>query len=94
MPGGRSGHPYFMHDGIYAQPGALRLVGRGNARALTDASARVRGLDRVIVTGVGTSWHAALVGELLFAQLGGFGVRARALHSFELARYWPAPDGR
>src|SRR5262249_39306913 len=25
----RTGHPYHMHDAIYAQPGALRLVARG-----------------------------------------------------------------
>ena len=41
-PSARPGHPYYMHDAIYAQPGALRLVLRGNGEALAGASARLR----------------------------------------------------
>src|SRR3989454_12019133 len=81
-----------MHAAIYAQPGALGLVGRGHGDAIAAAAARLRALDQVLLTGVGTSWHAALVGELLFARLGGLGHRARAFHAFELARYWPEPE--
>ena len=90
----RAGHPYHMHDAIYAQPGALRLVGRGQGDAIAAAAARLRALDQVLLTGVGTSWHAALVGELLFARIGGLGRRARAFHAFELASYWPDEDAR
>lgn len=93
-PAPRAGHPYYMHDAIYAQPGALRLVTRGQGDAIEAAAARLRGLDHVLLTGVGTSWHAALVGELLFAKVGGLGYRARALHGFELARYWPEPPAQ
>jgi glucosamine--fructose-6-phosphate aminotransferase (isomerizing) len=89
QPAPRSGHPYHMHDAIYAQPGALRLVARGQGDALEAAAMRLRGLDRVLLTGVGTSYHAALVGELLLARLGGLGLKARAFHAFELASYWP-----
>lgn len=91
-PPPRPGHPYYMHDAIYAQPGALRLVRRGNEEALAAAAARLRGLDRVVLAGIGTSWHAALVGELLLARVGGLGHRVRALHSFEFKTYWPDPD--
>jgi glucosamine--fructose-6-phosphate aminotransferase (isomerizing) len=83
-----------MHDAIYAQPGALRLVARGQGDAIAAAAARLRALDQVLLTGVGTSWHAALVGELLFARVGGLGRRARAFHAFELASYWPDGDAR
>jgi glucosamine--fructose-6-phosphate aminotransferase (isomerizing) len=83
-----------MHDAIYAQPGALRLVARGQADAIEAAALRLRGLDHVLLTGVGTSWHAALVGELLFARLGELGLKARAFHAFELASYWPEAAGR
>ena len=93
-PAPRTGHPYYMHDAIYAQPGALRLVTRGQGDAIEAAAARLRGLDHLLVTGVGTSWHAALVGELLFARLGGLGLRARAFHAFELASYWPELSAR
>jgi glutamine---fructose-6-phosphate transaminase (isomerizing) len=93
-PAPRTGHPYYMHDAIYAQPGALRLVARGQADAIEAAALRLRGLDHVLLTGVGTSWHAALIGELLFARLGGLGLKARAFHAFELASYWPEAVGR
>jgi glucosamine--fructose-6-phosphate aminotransferase (isomerizing) len=93
-PAPRTGHPYYMHDAIYAQPGALRLVARGQADAIEAAALRLRGLDHVLLTGVGTSWHAALVGELLLARLGGLGLKARAFHAFELASYWPEAAGR
>jgi len=93
-PAPRAGHPYYMHDAIYAQPGALRLVARGQGAAIEAAAARLRELDHVLLTGVGTSWHAALVGELLFARLGGLGLRARAFHAFELASYWTEMPGR
>jgi glucosamine--fructose-6-phosphate aminotransferase (isomerizing) len=92
-PAPRAGHPYYMHDAIYAQPGALRLVARGQGAAIEAAAARLRELDHLLLTGVGTSWHAALVGELLFARLSGLGLRARAFHAFELASYWTEMRG-
>src|SRR5262245_8326405 len=85
----RSGHPYHMHDAMYAQPGALRLVTRGQGAVLTAAAAKLASAPQVWITGVGSSWHAALVGELLFAQVGRLGPRARAAHAFELAHAWP-----
>jgi glucosamine--fructose-6-phosphate aminotransferase (isomerizing) len=93
-PPPRAEHPFHMHDAIYAQPGALRLVSRGHGDAIEAAAARLRALDHVFLTGVGTSWHAALVGELLFARVGGLGPRARAFHAFELASYWPDGGAR
>lgn len=81
-----------MHDAIYAQPGALRLVMRGNEEALAGAADRLRGVDRVLLAGIGSSWHACLVAELLFARVGRLGHRARAVPSFDLAAYWPPPD--
>lgn len=93
-PPPRSGHPYYMHDAIYAQPGALRLAFRANGAAVQSAAERLRGMERVLLAGIGTSWHAALVGELLLARAGKLGYRVRALHSYEFANYWPAPEPR
>jgi glucosamine 6-phosphate synthetase-like amidotransferase/phosphosugar isomerase protein len=90
----RTEHPFHMHDAIYAQPGSLRLVGRGNGDAIAQAAERLRALDHVLVTGIGTSWHAALVGELMLAQVGRLGYRARAVHAFDLASYGPAAGAR
>lgn len=83
-----------MHDAIYGQPGALRLVGRGNERVLEAAAARLRAAEHVVLTGVGTSWHAALVGEAMLAGVGRLGLRARAIHAFDLAGYGPRPEAR
>jgi glutamine---fructose-6-phosphate transaminase (isomerizing) len=91
-PAPRSSHPYCMYDAIYAQPGALRLVTRGNESALAEAARRLASLDRLLVTGVGTSWHAALAGEHLLALAGARGPRVRAVHAFELLGYGPSVD--
>jgi glucosamine--fructose-6-phosphate aminotransferase (isomerizing) len=93
-PPPRTGHPYYMHDAIYAQPGALRLVTRGQSDLIRGAAARLRTMDRVLLSGIGTSWHATLVGELLMAHAGRLGHRVRAFHSFEFKSYWPDPDAR
>ena len=69
----RSGHPYHMHDAIYAQPGALRLLMRGQGEVLAKAATGLAAASHVWLTGVGTSWHAALAGELLLAQVGRLG---------------------
>jgi glutamine---fructose-6-phosphate transaminase (isomerizing) len=89
----RPGHPYYMHDAIYAQPGALRLLTRGQEATLAAAAAPLSEAEHVWVTGVGSSWHVALVGELLLAQVGRLGRRARALHAFDLTEYGPDPAG-
>src|SRR5262245_43730859 len=85
----RAGHPFHMHDAIYAQPGALRLVTRGQGAAIEAAAERIARAQHVWVTGVGSSWHAALVGELLFARVGKLGPKARAVNAFELVHSWP-----
>jgi glucosamine--fructose-6-phosphate aminotransferase (isomerizing) len=91
-PPPRAAHPYHMHDAIYAQPGALRLLERGNEAELSAAAAAVRGASRVWVAGVGSSWHAALVGEHVLAATGGLGARVRAVVASEWTGYGPAPE--
>jgi glucosamine--fructose-6-phosphate aminotransferase (isomerizing) len=88
-PAPRTTHPYYMHDAIVAQPGALRSVLPSNAATIARAAERLRAMEHVILCGIGTSWHAALVGELLLARSGRLGHRVRAMHSFELASSWP-----
>lgn len=89
----RTGHPYHMHDAIYAQPGVLRLVTRGQGDLLAMAAAAVAAAPHVWVAGLGSSWHAALVGELLLAQVGRLGRRVRAVQTSDLLGYWPDPAG-
>jgi glucosamine--fructose-6-phosphate aminotransferase (isomerizing) len=80
-----------MYDAIHDQPAALRSVLRSNAVVLKTVAARLKTVDQVLLSGIGTSWHACLVGELLLARIGGLGHRVRAFHSFEFRNYWPDP---
>jgi glucosamine--fructose-6-phosphate aminotransferase (isomerizing) len=86
-PAVRAGHPYHMHDAIYAQPGALRLVGRGNEAALAAAATSLASASHVVLTGTGSSWHAALIGARLLARGGRLGPRVHATFGGELADY-------
>jgi len=91
-PAPRAGHPYHMHDAIYTQPGALRLVGRGNEAALAGAAAALSKATHVVLAGTGSSWHAALAGALVFARAGRLGARVRAAFAGELTDYGAPPE--
>jgi glutamine---fructose-6-phosphate transaminase (isomerizing) len=70
---------YFLQD-ILRQPNELRatidfLCGAGRTR-LDEAVAAIRGARHVYLTGIGSSWHAALTAEPMFS-LGGFPVYLR-----------------
>ncbi|WP_419164768.1 glutamine--fructose-6-phosphate transaminase (isomerizing) [Candidatus Palauibacter sp.] len=74
----RAGYPHFMLREIHEQPNTLRDATRGRLLE-EEGTARLGGLDelepqisragRIILTGCGTSWHAALVGEYLIEAL-------------------------
>jgi glucosamine--fructose-6-phosphate aminotransferase (isomerizing) len=99
-PSSRPGPPYHMTDMIAAEPalaGRLlrRLAGGGPTRGLADAiRAAVTAGDPVVVTGCGTSEHAALaIAEILrdataVAGLGGAVISAE--QAFELSLAPPA----
>jgi glucosamine--fructose-6-phosphate aminotransferase (isomerizing) len=91
-PAPRAGHPYHMHDAIYAQPGALRLVGRGNEAALAAAASTLANAAHVVLAGTGSSWHAALVGAWLLARGGRLGARVRVSFGGDLADYGMARE--
>src|SRR2546428_8191702 len=93
-PPPRAGHPYYMHDAIYAQPGALRLVTHGQGDLIAGPASRLRAMDRVLLSGIGTSWHATLVGELLLPHVARLGHPVPPLPSFESKGHWPHPDAR
>jgi glucosamine--fructose-6-phosphate aminotransferase (isomerizing) len=81
-----------MHDAIYAQPGALRLVTRGNEAALDAAADRLRAAAHVAVLGIGTSWHAALVGKYLVEAFARLPVEVDIASEFRYRR--PVVDSR
>ncbi len=89
----RKGHPYHMHDAIRAQPEAFVRVLEKNAAGIDDFAAGASSCERLFLIGIGTSYHAARVGEHLFRGYGG-GLDVRAVHSFDFALYGPGltPD--
>ena len=74
----KAGYPHFMLREIHEQPHTVRDAMRGRLLA-QEGTARLGGLDefrpeidaaeRIVLTGCGTSWHAALVGEYLIEAL-------------------------
>jgi len=81
-PERRAAHPFHMYDAILAQPAAIGRLLIVEEEAAERAAALVRDARRVHVVGIGTSWHAALVGEWWLRALGGRD-DARAWNSFE-----------
>lgn len=75
----KGGYDHFMLKEIFEQPQAVSnaLAGRvhaadriaklGGIAALSDDE--LRGLKRIIISGCGTAWHAALVGEYMLEEL-------------------------
>jgi glucosamine--fructose-6-phosphate aminotransferase (isomerizing) len=71
------GFDHYMLKEIYEQPDSIRNAMRGRLDE-EDATAKfgglnltpqqLRGVDRIILTGCGTSWHSALVGEYLIEE--------------------------
>ena len=75
---GLDGFSHYMLKEIYEQPQSIRNALRGrldkdNATArfggLNLTTQQLRGVQRIILTGCGTSWHSALVGEYLLEEL-------------------------
>ncbi len=73
-----AGYDHFMLKEIFEQPAALEncLRGRIDLRegtvhlgGLVDCARELVRAKRIILTGCGTAWHAALVGEYLFEEL-------------------------
>ena len=75
----RSAHPYLMHEQIHSQADAVASVierERAHCAALAE---RLRPRRRIYIVGIGTSWHAALVGAAILRS----GPEAFAVNSFE-----------
>ena len=74
----RGGYDHFMLKEIFEQPVSVENTMRGRL-ILEDGTAKLGGLnlsheqlldiDNVIITACGTSWHSALIGEMLIEEL-------------------------
>jgi glucosamine--fructose-6-phosphate aminotransferase (isomerizing) len=84
----RTGHPFHMYDAIFAQPEAFSRVLEKNGLAVDGFAAGAASCERLFLVGIGTSYHAARVGEHLLREYGG-GLDVRTIHSFDFALYGP-----
>ena len=74
----KDGYAHFMLKEIFEQPTTLKNAIRGRLNA-TDGTVRLDGLDqhreelervnRIVITGCGTAWHAGLVGEYMIEEM-------------------------
>lgn len=85
----RTSHPYHMHDAIMGQPQAIARVISDERDNISSLANLVQKSTRVHIVGIGTSWHAALVGEDLLRNRAGRH-EARAWNSYEFC-YRPPP---
>ncbi len=74
----KGGFEHFMLKEIFEQPASLRDVMRGrlleeegSARlgGITLADEDLLGIERIVITACGTSWHAGLIGEYMLEEL-------------------------
>jgi glucosamine--fructose-6-phosphate aminotransferase (isomerizing) len=74
----KAGYEHFMLKEIFEQSSSIRDVTRGRL-LLDEGSARLGGItisdtdlmkiDRIVITACGTSWHSALLGELMLEEM-------------------------
>ena len=74
----RGGYDHFMLKEIFEQPRSIENTMRGRL-ILEDGTAKLGGInlsheqlmkiDNIVITACGTSWHSALIGELLLEEL-------------------------
>ena len=74
-----------MYQTMHRQPGDLRRVLTEGWEPAQQAADLLRDARRVFITGIGTSYHAALMGEWLFKAAG---VDARAVMSSDFSLYF------
>lgn len=92
-------HPNYMHKEIAEQPSAIRRAFSGRLAAEREGAVRLGGLDltheqieaidRILILGCGTSWHAALVARYMIQELAGIPVTVEYASEF---RYLPRAE--
>jgi glucosamine--fructose-6-phosphate aminotransferase (isomerizing) len=83
----RNAHPYAMHDAIHAQPDRVARVLESQRETIDRAAAAAAARQRILFLGIGTSYHAALLGEHFLRHLTAGRARAQADTSFQFVHY-------
>ncbi|XRO77181.1 glutamine--fructose-6-phosphate transaminase (isomerizing) [Methanocaldococcus sp. 10A] len=66
----KMGYPHFMLKEIMEQPEVLKVSAKISAEEIKKLAESIKDYDRVYLVAMGTSLHAAMVAEYLFAKLG------------------------
>ncbi|AEC51678.1 glucosamine--fructose-6-phosphate aminotransferase [Pyrococcus sp. NA2] len=66
----KGGYKHFMLKEIFEQPKAIKEAIYGNMKEVSKVAEAISKYDKIIITGMGTSYHAALVGKYLIQRLG------------------------
>lgn len=91
----KEGCPHFMLKEIHEQPRAIEDTIRGRLlpdrknvcfEELEDMKGLLSGIDRIIITACGTSWHAGLVGEYLIEDFARIPVEVENAAEFRYRR--------
>ncbi|MFQ5703512.1 MAG: glutamine--fructose-6-phosphate transaminase (isomerizing) [Gemmatimonadales bacterium] len=97
----RAGQPHFMLKEILEQPESIQntirgrvLEEEGNARlsGINLSDDELKGVERVVLTACGTSWHAGLIGEYMLEEFGK--VASEVEYASELRYRKPILDDR
>ncbi|MQF69178.1 SIS domain-containing protein [SAR202 cluster bacterium AD-804-J14_MRT_500m] len=91
IPHQRSAHPYHMYEAIWSQPVAIARVISEEKLAVGEAASLIDKGRYIHIVGIGTSWHAALVGEHILRTLS-CSINSRAWNSFEFVTAPPPLD--
>jgi glucosamine--fructose-6-phosphate aminotransferase (isomerizing) len=77
-----------MYDMITQQPDAIARVIKDELPLVQALASRLQNIQQIYIVGIGTSWHATLVGEHFFRFVANR-PDVRAIHSFEFCEYPP-----
>jgi len=82
----RAAHPYHMYDAIVEQPERVAQV-LATQRELIESAADAAARKRLVLVGIGTSYHAAQITEHFLRHLTRGRVHALVEQAFELVHY-------
>ncbi|WP_138505167.1 SIS domain-containing protein [Nostoc sp. PA-18-2419] len=84
----RFNHPFHMYNAIFAQPESFAEAIRRNKNQIDQVAIKIASCQRLFIVGIGTSYHAAKVGEYLMRTYCE-DLFTYACHSFDFFLYGP-----
>ncbi len=76
----KGGYPHFMLKEIFEQPSVVKNAVSTPVEIIKDFSSQIASADTLYLVAAGTSYHASMVGEIIFRR---FGIPAQAIISSE-----------